>query len=286
MPPTVALVVPCFNEAARLEVAAFASLSAARPGLRIVFVDDGSSDRTPVILAQLRAVARGEIEIIRLERNAGKAEAVRRGLAAAIASGAEVVGFTDADLATPPEELLRMMRDMDARPVPVLLGARVRLLGTRIERRASRHYLGRLFATLASVALRIPIYDSQCGAKLFLPTPALEAALTRPFRSRWIFDVELLDRLLRGGDGVEPVPQADMRELPLATWRDVSGSTLRLGSMLRAGFQLLALVLRSRLGPLLERRRMSQGALGSRGASQALAPASEAPPPRAGADTP
>lgn len=244
------LVIPCYNEAERLDVAAFASLAASRPGLRLVFVDDGSTDRTFAMLEELRAFLRSDVEIVRQEGNSGKAEAVRCGLLHAIASGSGVVGFADADLATPPDELLRMMRDMDARPVAVLLGARVRLLGTRIERRAVRHYLGRIFATLASLALRIPVYDTQCGAKLFLATPALGAALARPFRSRWIFDVELLDRLLRGSAGVERVTQEQMRELPLARWRDVSGSTLRVGSMLRAGLQLLVLVLRSRLGAL------------------------------------
>jgi dolichyl-phosphate beta-glucosyltransferase len=253
MPRTVALVVPCYNEAARLDVAAFAALAGARSSLRLVFVDDGSSDRTAAVLEQLRAVARGDIRIVRHERNAGKAEAVRRGLLAAAESGAEVVGFADADLATPPEELLRMMRDMDARPVPVLLAARVRLLGSRVERHAARHYLGRLFATVASLVLGIPVYDTQCGAKLFLASPALDAALARPFRSRWIFDVELLDRLLRGAPGVAPLASEQMRELPLATWRDVPGSTLRPRAMLRAGLQLLALLVRSRLRRLLGR---------------------------------
>ncbi len=254
MPKAVALVIPCFNEAARLDVAAFAAFAIARPRLRLIFVDDGSSDRTPEVLQKLRAVTRGTIDVIRQERNSGKAEAVRCGLRSALESDAEVVGFADADLATPAEELLRMMRDMDARPVAVLLGARIRLLGSRVERRTSRHYLGRIFATVASIALGINVYDTQCGAKLFLRSPALAAALSRPFASRWIFDVELLDRLLRGERGAEPLSPELMREFPLATWLDVSGSTLRLRSMLRAGLQLLVLAARRRIGALWHRR--------------------------------
>jgi glycosyltransferase involved in cell wall biosynthesis len=244
MPKAVALVIPCFNEASRLDARAFAALSSARSGLRLLFVDDGSTDGTAALLEDLRRERPGAVETIRLERNSGKAEAVRRGLLAAVASGAEVVGYTDADLATPPGELLRMMAELDERPVAALLGSRVRLLGTRIQRRAARHYLGRIFATIASVTLGIGVYDTQCGAKLFLRGPVLQAALSRPFRSRWIFDVELLDRLLRGS-GAERVAPEDMREFPLQAWQDVGGSTLRPGSMLRAGLQLLGFAARA-----------------------------------------
>src|ERR1041384_6274866 len=76
-----------------------------------------------------------------------------------------------------------------------------------------RHYLGRIFATAVSLALHSPVYDTQCGAKLFRPGAPLRDALSAPFRSRWIFDVELLARLDRripgglgcGGCGV-PLP--------------------------------------------------------------------------------
>ena len=80
----------------------------------------------------------------------------------------------------------------------VILASRVSLLGRRIVRSTRRHYLGRIFATLASRILRVAVYDTQCGAKLFRCAPALAAALRDPFLSRWVFDVELLGRLLTG----------------------------------------------------------------------------------------
>jgi glycosyltransferase involved in cell wall biosynthesis len=261
MPEAVALVIPCYNEAARLDVAAFAALAESRPGLRLLFVDDGSIDGTAEVLERLRAARPEAVEVLRLSPNGGKAEAVRRGLAAALEGGARIVGYADADLATPPGELLRMIADLEARPVGVLLGSRVRLLGTRIERRALRHYLGRLFATIASLALGIPVYDTQCGAKLFLATDALRGALADPFRTRWVFDVELLDRLLRGNGGGALAP-VDMRELPLREWRDVGGSSLRAGAMLRAGMQLLSLALRSRAARARARRKGRAGVSG------------------------
>jgi glycosyltransferase involved in cell wall biosynthesis len=248
MRETTVLVIPCYNEARRLDAPALEALAGVRPGLSLLLVDDGSTDDTAARLQGIRSARPGAVEVLRLPRNEGKAEAVRRGLLAALAAGADVVGFADADLATPPEELLRMVDELAARgDVAVLLGARVQLLGTHIERYAWRHYLGRVFATFASIGLRLPVYDTQCGAKLFRAGPALERALSRPFRSRWIFDVELLDRLLRG-EGGDPVPPERLREFPLAVWRDIPGSTLGPLGMLRAGLEVLAFAARARLG--------------------------------------
>lgn len=115
-----------------------------------------------------------------------------------------------------------------------VLGARVRLLGRRIERRAVRHYAGRVFATAASLVLGLPVYDTQCGAKLFRGSALLRDCRAAPFDSRWIFDVELLARFraLTGADaeGVE----ARVHELPLRRWRDVRGSKVTGGAALRA----------------------------------------------------
>jgi dolichyl-phosphate beta-glucosyltransferase len=119
------------------------------------------------------------------------------------------------------------------------MAARVRLLGRRIERRATRHYLGRLFATMTSLFLRIPVYDTQCGAKAFRVSPAVREAIAEPFGSSWVFDVELIGRLLHGTKTAPPVPLAAFVEMPLREWRDVSGSELGFRDMARAFVDLL-----------------------------------------------
>jgi dolichyl-phosphate beta-glucosyltransferase len=234
------VVVPCYNEAQRLDIERFGTLAGSER-IRLLFVNDGSTDDTGRVLATLARSSNG-VDVLELPRNVGKAEAVRLGLVSAVVSGAPIVGYYDADLATPPHELLRLLDILEAKPdLSVVTAARVALLGRDIVRRATRHYLGRFFATGAAIVLRQRIYDTQCGAKLFRVTPSFIAATARPFRSSWIFDVELIGRLLRGSDSAEPVPASAFEEIPLREWHHVPGSKLGFRQMTRALFDLLML---------------------------------------------
>jgi glycosyltransferase involved in cell wall biosynthesis len=229
---SLAIVMPCYNEAARFDVEAIARL--AMRVERLVLVDDGSTDATRAVLAGL-AARFDRVEVVSLPRNGGKAEAVRAGLRHAVGGGATTVGYYDADLATPVDELLRLVEVLAERPdVDVLMASRVGLLGHAIERRTSRHYFGRLYATAASLAIGIPVYDTQCGAKLFRVSPAFTAAIERRFPDRWSFDVELLARLLHPDADVEPIGADQFLEVPLRAWCDVDGSKVRVSAGLRA----------------------------------------------------
>jgi len=203
-------------------------------------VDDGSQDRTADVLTELVREVPHRIRAIRLAANQGKAGAVRAGILVALAGEPTFVGFWDADLATPLSAVERFVAALDARPQTVgAIGARVKLLGTSIERSAARHYLGRVFATCASIVLGLAVYDTQCGAKLFRNGPLVRAAVGAPFRSRWAFDVELLARLERAAERAGPRPTADLViELPLEEWRDVRGSKLAPHAMMRAALDL------------------------------------------------
>ena len=188
-----------------------------------------------MLFRSLCARSDGKASWQRLAHNSGKAEAVRQGLLRALDDGAAVVGYLDADLSTPVSEAVRLAAELAQQPeVQVALGSRIRLLGSQLQRTPARHYLGRVFATAASLTLGLPVYDTQCGAKLFRKSPELVQALATPFSSRWAFDVELLGRLLRLGIRTEA-----FLEVPLRSWRDVGGSKLRPLAMARAAWDLL-----------------------------------------------
>ncbi len=223
-PAKTAIIVPCYNEEKRLDGPRFAEF-AKLADIDLVLVDDGSRDRTGEVLRGLAAASSGKIHVVQLEKNQGKGEAVRQGLLAAVARGHSFVGFMDADLATSPEEVLFLILKLASRPdLDVIMASRVLLVGRRVERRATRHYLGRVFAMLAANILRTPIYDTQCGAKVFRVTPMLGAAVGERFVSRWAFDLELLGRLLIGAPDVEAVPVERFREIPLEQWIHAEGS--------------------------------------------------------------
>jgi dolichyl-phosphate beta-glucosyltransferase len=238
-------VVPCFEEAARLDRAAWLTLADAAPDTRLQFVDDGSRDGTLAVLEELAGQRPEKIEVVALPENRGKAEAVRHGMRRALDAQAGILGYVDADLATPTAELARLARLMRDGDYDMLMGSRVQLLGRAIARSHVRHYLGRMFATIASLSLGLPVYDTQCGAKLLRPTPALAAALATPFVSRWAFDVELLDRLLHPPVGIAPVKPGRIREEPLAVWTDVPGSKVRPLAALQGGLDLLRIAIKT-----------------------------------------
>lgn len=238
------LVVPCYNEAARLQPDAFAALIARCADVSVQFVDDGSTDATAAILARAAAESRGRMSVSTLPRNAGKAVAVRHGIVRAFADSPELVGYWDADLSTPLAAVPAFLDVLASNPaIDVVIGARVKLMGRRIERKAARHYFGRVFATAASIALGVPVYDTQCGAKVFRVTDAVRRVFAAPFESRWTFDVEILARYL---EAAGPAAAARIWELPLPAWTDVPGSKLRLRDAAGAIRDLAAIARRRR----------------------------------------
>jgi glycosyltransferase involved in cell wall biosynthesis len=224
--PHLILVVPCFNEEQRLPADELRNFQIDGLGLEILFVNDGSTDGTLRLLQSLCDEAPGRFSVLNLERNSGKAEAVRRGIIEALDRRPDLVGFWDADLATPLTEISGFLDVFANRPeIEMVFAARVRLLGRSISRNPARHYFGRVGATLISSSLGLAVYDTQCGAKLFRAGDAMREIFATPFLSRWIFDVEIIARLVRQR-GREDAARA-IYELPIMVWHDVKGSKVR-----------------------------------------------------------
>lgn len=239
--PDLVLVVPCYNEAARLTPQPFLDFVAARRSARLLFVDDGSTDETAQVIARMRAAGKDAIGVLRLASNQGKAEAVRAGILEALHGRPGLVGFWDADLSTPLGAVDDFLALAAKRPdIEIILGSRVMLLGRDIRRQAWRHYLGRACATLISMTLDLPVYDTQCGAKMFRTSDEVAALFAAPFSSRWIFDVEILARYLAMPIAPNELPRrARIYELAVPVWHHRSGSKLRWTDYARALVDLL-----------------------------------------------
>jgi dolichyl-phosphate beta-glucosyltransferase len=235
------IVIPCFNEGQRFPVSEFREFLCKKQLHKFIFVDDGSIDNTLQILTSLNNNFPEKTEILKLSENCGKAEAVRLGMLSALSKKPDLVGFWDADLATPLTEINRFVAVFLSHPeIKWVFGSRVKLLGRQIERNELRHYMGRIFATFVSLVLDLPIYDSQCGAKMFRACAEYENLIAEKFKSKWIFDVELIARLSKYSQKTEKCsPRTIIYEVPLNTWIDVKGSKLEMKDFFKATIDIL-----------------------------------------------
>ncbi|TAE28153.1 MAG: glycosyltransferase family 2 protein [Cytophagales bacterium] len=232
-----AIIVPCYNEATRLPVAEFEAYWQARPDVRFCFVDDGSTDPTRPLLERLQVRYPQQVEALILPQNRGKAGAVRAGmLHMASVSSVLYLGFLDADLATPLSAIGDLETRIAAEPtLELVMGSRIKFLGTDIQRNPFRHYAGRVIATLISNILQLGVYDTQCGAKLFR-REVVPGLFSESFLSPWLFDVELLARLIRqhGREGLV----GRVAEMPLRQWVEKDDSRIQVSYYFKLWYEL------------------------------------------------
>ena len=199
----VSLVIPAYNEAARLpatlaRVGAYLA-SAGEDGWEVLVVDDGSTDATVAAAERAGAALAIPCAVVATGRNRGKGAAIREGVRR---SRGERVLVSDADLSTPIEEWTKL-RDAAA---PVAIGSRAIDEATvRIPQAWYRRTLGKLFNRLVR-ALSVPgIRDTQCGFKLFDGETA--RTLFREARiDRFAWDVEILALARARGIAIAEVP--------------------------------------------------------------------------------
>lgn len=149
----IALVIPCYNEERRLDVDVFARGISNNPTLSLLFVNDGSKDNTLKVIRKICESNPERAFSLSLDKNMGKAEAVRIGMQYLLEKGPyNPIGFWDADLAVPLSEVRDFVDIFQSNPeVRAVIGSRVHLAGRLIERVNFRHYVGRIFATVCYV---------------------------------------------------------------------------------------------------------------------------------------
>lgn len=193
MNPKLSLVIPAYNESARLGNSlktVFAYLNHTGLGAEVIVVDDGSTDNTVQVARQSFAAADNiQTTLITVCPNRGKGHAVRTGL---FASRAPIAVFFDADLSTPIEEIPKVVRPIERDGYDVVFGSRAldrSLIGVHQPWR--REMGGRMFNLLVRLSTGLPFADTQCGFKAFRLSscyPMIDAAVI----DRFAFDVELL----------------------------------------------------------------------------------------------
>jgi dolichyl-phosphate beta-glucosyltransferase len=224
------LVIPCLRESGRVGpfLLELAERCVTAGDVRIVVVDDGSgADEVQRMTALVNAV-RTRFPCLEpllvLPENVGKGGAIYAAWDRACVASSELhpsiwLGFVDADGSVSASEVVRVLEMARSRgpEAGALFGSRVMLLGRKVERLWKRHLVGRVFATITSELLGIPVYDSQCGFKL-VPRSAFATVRSSLTISGFAFDVQLLVALLDSGCAVTEVP---------VDWHEVGGGKVK-----------------------------------------------------------
>jgi glycosyltransferase involved in cell wall biosynthesis len=220
--PYITVVMPGYNEEARLPASlecVIEFLSKQPFSSEIIVVDDGSRDRTSDIVRRridFSLSSNTAIRLVQHQRNRGKGAAIRTGM---LQARGRYVFFMDADLATPPEDALRLLDRLEG-GAPVAIGSRIQPDGSdmRASQPANRRFVGRLFTMMRQTTRVVPdIDDTQCPMKGFEHEAA--GKIFREQRlSGWIFDAELLYIARSMGYRIVSVP---------VRWRHADGSRLR-----------------------------------------------------------
>jgi len=218
---SVAIIVPCFNEAKRIQPSEFISFSNEHPDVQFYFVNDGSTDDTEERLLQMGQAA--PARIISIKKNSGKAEAIRKGFLNALEDQHAIAGYLDADLSTGLEEFLRLRDVLIGKKLDFVLGSRIKKIDTVIDRSFFRHVIGRIIATIIDRKFKLGVYDTQCGAKIF-HTSIIKEVVSSRFHTKWFFDVEILMRIRKNHTTCTGA------EIPLSKWENKRNSKLSIFS--------------------------------------------------------
>ena len=162
------IIIPCYNESERLDKNVFKTFMLENPSVFLFFVDDGSSDNTFEIISDFADKYKNAYSF-QLAENSGKAEVIRQSALSIFQNYSfEYIGYFDADLSTSLNYISQFQEILDnSNKYQAVIGSRIKRLGSVISRSPLRHFFGRIVATIASNILSLPVYDTQCGAKIF-----------------------------------------------------------------------------------------------------------------------
>ena len=246
-----AIIVPCYNEAGRLDLDAFQEFLNQNDNYSICFVNDGSSDNTLEVLKSFQANCSSRVHVYDAPKNNGKAEAIRSGVNYMLEnSQARKIGFMDADLATGFEDYENLADSLedDIDTDGMVIGSRTRVNTAHIQRSAFRSASSNAFNIVIQWILGLRINDTQCGAKVFARNTA-NTLFKKAFISKWLFDIELLMRM-RNKYGKNNMLNK-FKEVSLQKWTEVEGSKITLKDAVQFPIQLMKIALNYNFKPFL-----------------------------------
>ncbi len=244
------IVVPCYNEADRLEFQRFSAFLNANITYNICFVNDGSSDATLEQLLAFKQQHNNQVFVVNLPQNRGKAEAVRQGIQHMMDMDIVSVGYLDADLATDFPDYMRLVDHLENENLNMVFGSRKMGSDNLIKRKFLRAIASSMIGVLTQSIIGMPIKDTQCGAKVFTKMTARNLFSTS-FHSRWLFDVELFIRI-KNLFGKET--NQHIKEVALTKWEDVDGSKITFSDSMKFPMELLEIGLMYKVRPHLQTR--------------------------------
>lgn len=218
------LIIPMYNEEKRFNVSYFIDVitNARQIGWIVCFVNDGSSDNTSELLNSF--AKENECSVLQLDSNVGKSNAVRLAMCSLLESfpNAKYIGFLDGDGAFSIQDILFLTENVFDSKSDIWIGSRISLAGSKIERRATRHLIGRSISTLVNLLfLTNSIYDPQSGFKIYRVSDLLRNSIKLPFHTRWFGDVEIICRMTEESE-------LQINEVPVKFWKDVPHGNLSL----------------------------------------------------------
>lgn len=229
------IIIPCFNEEKRLPILEFDEFLLQDKSVKFLFVNDGSTDNTLEVLKKLKNRHSDQINIQQINKNVGKANAIRKGILELKSKGEyKYIGYMDADLAAPLNQIKKLRDELDKlESITFVFGSRIAKLGSNIKRNPYRHYFGRIIATFISMELNLIIYDTQCGMKLFRKEIS-KILFKNKFKSKWLFDVELFHRLKQVNSNISVIA----KEISLDAWIEKGNSKITFVDILKIPIEL------------------------------------------------
>ena len=206
MEPRYSIVIPAYNEGARLGATIEKVLAYVRSqkwDAEVIVVNDGSRDNTADIVRSF-AANDAALRLVENPGNRGKGYSVRHGM---LNARGRIVLFSDADLSSPIEEAPKLFQAIEA-GADIAIGSRWLRAETQTQRQpVHRQVFGRIFNLILRLTLGLKFKDTQCGFKAFRQS-SVQAIFPLQKIERWGFDPEILFLARKFNFKVQEVPVA------------------------------------------------------------------------------